>query len=140
MYPMEIKFCNDTNTNFYLNFGVQFLGFSSIAIFFQVNLLIFFIFVINVIYELKLISKMCLKVGDTKEEGTDEPTTNLIIEHYFVRNLSTKMKKLWRKYNDHRKIQVKPHTDPESNRDQNDGISVKTLINTIIKYHTNILS
>lgn len=107
----------DSRLNFYVNYGFQFLAYFFWVLGFNTHPFIFFVFIFNILYELKLLRQICEKIGNTDEYcGILMQKNNLC--------LSSILSELLRK-------------DSLKN---DEHVQTKDLFRAIIKYHTNIFS
>lgn len=119
LYPMELALSEDEVLNYYLNFVTQAVCFMFIVIFFLTNFLVFFIFSINVTYELKFIAQLANRFGDEKSIFKDN-------------NIQTKPIKVLSKD----VLKVINHEKNDLSGEEKSRI----LLKTVVKYHSNALS
>lgn len=83
IYPMEFPIVrNHEYLNYVCNYLVQEIGGGFVCIFYGFYSLIFIIFTIGILYELKLIANLCRTVGD--EEGSNTILLKLIIKMHLA--------------------------------------------------------
>lgn len=152
MFNMEMNFHKDPKVNFFANFAMQFFSFINVIIFFQINLMVLFAFTINVFYELKLISVVCQKVGSSYDEDAkpeknsnqnlavlekqSKETNRLVVGTNKIRKTVKKIPQI---------IEVQAYFEqPKINIDEGlvtvNTINTKALLETILNYHTNVIS
>lgn len=119
IYPMEVQFVNETSVNYYINFGVQTVGFVEAAVIFYIFSLIFFIFTMNLLCELKLIARLCEQIGENEEK-----LVPLLVNRQSG-SLSTD-------------VLQEIHDDLRSSNVAED-FDTKTLLGVIVKYHGDVL-
>lgn len=119
MYPMELPFSEDPITNYYINFGMQAVCFIYIIIFYLTNFFIFFLFSVNISYELKFIAQICGKFGAEEEIQVDDVTEE-------TGTLSRDVLE---------KVQVGLNMVKKETQDK-----TKIVLKTVVKYHANALS
>lgn len=118
IYPTEVSFelANMTNSSFtfYFNFGLQALGLFNWTLQINMILLIFFVLVINVLSDLKVIACLCLMVG----EAEDKSSRDVMIEDL---------------ENETEIIQCSERSKTNSN------LTTSKLLKIILKYHSRII-
>lgn len=142
-YPVEIKISTNFITNYYLNFGIQTVGFINVVLFVQTNFLIFLIVNINLIFYLQLIAKMSEKIGDSNIDfgkrfknpckriilsDIDNPSSSLssnLIEDVKIKRSKKNVNQMAYKKNT---VKTRPEEE------------FITVLSTIVKYHTDALT
>lgn len=126
-YPIQIElFSNNSTLNYYVNFGLQAANLYTWTFLFFIQCLIFFVIVINILFELKLIARLCEKVGDAEEKLLEKKSS----ENEFIDSESSVSMTLM--------SQILDELNDERAKIENDETSI--LLKTIVKYHTRVLS
>lgn len=123
---MEVNFVNGSSVNHYINFGIQTVGYIEAAIVFFMFVMIFIIFTMYLLCELKFIAGLCGRIGEHEEKllsletiTHEEPTTT-------KSSLSTDVLK-------------EINEDLTASNNDSEGVESKVLLGVIIKYHANAL-
>lgn len=129
-YPMEISFVESANSslNFYINFSSQALGLFHWSLSFYIIFLMFFVMVINVLNELKVIANLCRMIGDAEDRPTSKPYDN-------VQNKGTLSKEVLSVILEELDVQYQISEKSDRNCDE-----TSKLLRAILKYHSSVLS
>lgn len=126
IYPMEVKFFNDSSTNYYINFGIQTVGYFEAAMIFFVFVLIFIIFTMNLLCELEIVAGLCQQIGEYEEKKLSLVTS--IKTSSYSNILKENCEELTSK-----------STSVFSDKINNISLESKVLLGVMIKYHGNVL-
>lgn len=139
-YPIQIEvFSNYSTLNYYVNFGFQAANLYNWTFLFFIQCLIFYVIVINILYELKLIAKMCEKVGDAEEKLLEKKSSE---KEFIDLESSVSMKLLSQILDELDDKRAKIENTDDQRRSEMKAGTVKTaiLLETIVKYHRRVLS
>lgn len=133
---MELNFTTDLVTNFYVNFGIQTVAHINYASFFLINFILFYVFCITLIFELKFIEKICQKIGviEAREGQTVKPS--------WIRSCSDDALSS-RNFFKEQRIKVRKQLIDKIVITEVSSVSqydTKTLLKTILKYHVNAIA
>lgn len=132
IYPMEVKFFNDSSTNYYINFGIQTVGYFEAAMIFFVFVLIFIIFTMNLLCELEIVAGLCQQIGDYEEK-----TLSLVA--ITEETSSVKSSSYSNILEETGEDLTSESTFDFKDKINNINLESKLLLGVMIKYHANVL-